>query len=59
MVNLKDEFIPLRGNERRTFFNKLLSYVYVYCEIDKDNRRIPLFILAKESQRDVYRISKT
>ena len=26
------------------FFNKLKSYVYAYCEIDKENRRIPIYI---------------
>ena len=51
MANLKDEFIPIKGNERKAFFNKLLSYVYVYCEIDENNRRVPIYIGKGKSDR--------
>ena len=27
-----------------SFFNKLKSYVYAYCEINEENRRIPIYI---------------
>ncbi len=28
----------------RSFFDKLKSYVYAYCEISEDNKRIPIYI---------------
>ena len=34
----------LRGTEKTQFFSKLKSYVYVYCEIDEENKRIPIYI---------------
>ena len=42
--DLKNQLMPLVGNERTKFFRDLKSYVYVYCEIDEDNRRIPIYI---------------
>ena len=30
----------LRGAERTQFFSTLQTYVYVYCEIDEENRRV-------------------
>jgi len=41
---LKKKFLPLDGNERSKFLKDLKSYVYVYCEIDEDNRRLPIYI---------------
>ncbi len=38
------KFMHLTGNERKEFFSKLKFYVYVYCEIDEHNRRIPIYI---------------
>ena len=28
----------------RIFFDKLKTYVYAYCKIDNENRRIPIYI---------------
>ena len=44
MKTHKEKFINLKSNERNIFFSKLKSYVYAYCEIDKDNKRIPIYI---------------
>ena len=41
---LKSKLLPLRGSERTKFLRDLKSYVYVYCEIDDENRRIPIYI---------------
>ena len=41
---LKKQLLPLKGNERAKFLRDLKSYVYVYCEISDDNRRIPIYI---------------
>ena len=43
-ITLKEKFINLKSDERTMFFSKLKSYVYAYCEIDEDNRRIPIYI---------------
>ena len=48
---LKKRLLPLSGNERTKFFRDLKSYVYVYCEIDDDNRRIPIYIGKGKSDR--------
>ena len=40
----KAKFLNLRGNEKNQFFSKLKFYVYVYCEIDEENRRVPIYI---------------
>ncbi len=41
---LKKQLLPLIGNERTKFLRDLKSYVYVYCEIKDDNRRLPIYI---------------
>ena len=30
-------------DDRARFFSRLRSYVYVYCEVDKESRRIPFY----------------
>ena len=48
----KNELLPLTGNERTKFFREYLkSYVYIYCEIDEDNRRLPIYIGKGKSDR--------
>ena len=51
MSNLKEKFLSLKGRQRTEFFSKLKSYVYVYCEIDEDNRRLPVYIGKGQSDR--------
>ena len=51
LENLKKQLMPLHGNERTKFFRDLKSYVYVYCEIDEDNRRLPIYIGKGKSER--------
>ncbi len=41
---IKEKFMNLKGPQKKAFFSKLKSYVYAYCKIDKDNRRIPIYI---------------
>ena len=41
----------LRGAEKTHFFSKLKFYVYVYCEIDEENRRVPIYIGKGKSDR--------
>ena len=48
---LKKQLLPLKGNERAKFLRDLKSYVYVYCEISDDNRRIPIYIGKGKSDR--------
>jgi len=40
----RDYFTSLNNSINKSFFSKLKFYVYVYCEIDEDNRRIPIYI---------------
>ena len=47
----KKQLLPLKGNERAKFLRDLKSYVYVYCEISDDNRRIPIYIGKGKSDR--------
>ena len=42
--DLKKTLLPLLGNERTNFLRDLKTYVYVYCEITEDNKRIPIYI---------------
>ena len=42
--DLKKTLLPLLGNERTNFLRDLKTYVYVYCEISEDNKRIPIYI---------------
>ena len=41
---LKKHLLPLKGYERTNFLRDLKSYVYVYCEITEDNKRLPIYI---------------
>lgn len=48
---LKKSLLPLKGSERKNFLNDLKSYVYVYCEINEDNKRIPIYVGKGKSDR--------
>jgi len=48
---LKEKLLPLKGNERTKFLRDLKSYVYVYCEITDENKRIPIYIGKGKSAR--------
>ena len=48
---LKNKLLPLKGNEKTKFLRDLKSYVYVYCEIDEDNKRIPIYVGKGKSDR--------
>lgn len=48
---LKSKLFPLKGNEKSKFLKDLKSYVYVYCEIDDDNRRLPIYVGKGKSDR--------
>ena len=48
---LKERLLPLIGNERTKFLRDLKSYVYVYCEIKDDNKRLPIYIGKGKSDR--------
>ena len=48
---LKSKLLPLRGGEKTKFLRDLKSYVYVYCEIDEENRRIPIYVGKGKSDR--------
>ena len=48
---LKNQLLPLKGSEKAKFLRDLKSYVYVYCEIDEDNRRIPIYVGKGKSDR--------
>jgi|TARA_B110000503_G_scaffold125928_1_gene193992 hypothetical protein len=48
---LKEKLLPLKGNERTKFLRDLKSYVYVYCEITDENKRIPIYIGKGKSDR--------
>ena len=41
---LKSTLLPLKGNKKTKFLRDLKSYVYVYCEIDEDNKRLPIYV---------------
>ena len=41
---LKVSLLPLKGNKKTKFLRDLKSYVYVYCEIDEDNKRLPIYV---------------
>jgi uncharacterized protein len=57
-AKLKQKFVPLEGNERSKFFKDLKSYVYVYCAIDEENRRIPIYIGKGKSDRCLSHLDK-
>jgi len=48
---LKEKLLPLKGNERTKFLRDLKSYVYVYCEINDENKRLPIYIGKGKSDR--------
>ena len=48
---LKQNLLPLKGNERTKFFRDLKTYVYVFCEITDDNKRVPIYIGKGKSDR--------
>ena len=48
---LKKHLLPLKGYERTNFLRDLKSYVYVYCEITDDNKRLPIYIGKGKSDR--------
>ena len=45
------KFLESINTEKKQFFSKLKSYVYAYCEIDEDNKRIPIYIGKGKSDR--------
>ena len=49
--DFKNKILPLVGNERTKFFRDMKSYVYVYCEITDENRRLPIYIGKGKSDR--------
>ena len=48
---LKNLLLPLKGNEKTNFLRDLKYYVYVYCEINEDNKRIPIYVGKGKSYR--------
>ena len=47
----KRMLLPLSGSEKTKFLRDLKFYVYVYCEIDEENRRIPIYVGKGKSDR--------
>lgn len=41
---MKKIFLNLIGREKEAFLKSLKNYVYVYCEIDEGNKRVPIYI---------------
>jgi hypothetical protein len=41
---LKKQLLPLKGSQRTKFLRDIKSYVYVYCEITDENKRVPIYI---------------
>jgi hypothetical protein len=48
---IKLNLLPLQGNKRSKIFRDLKNYVYVYCTITDDNKRIPIYIGKGKSDR--------
>ena len=48
---LKNLLLPLKGIEKINFLRDLKYYVYVYCEINEDNKRIPIYVGKGKSDR--------
>lgn len=48
---IKNKLLPISGNRRTKFFSELKYYVYVYCEITDDNKRLPIYIGKGKSDR--------
>ena len=51
VIEFKKLILNLEGSERSTFFKDLNSYVYLYCEITEDKKRIPIYIGKGKSDR--------
>ena len=51
VTEFKKQIFNLDGSERSTFFKDLKSYIYLYCEITEDNKRIPIYIGKGKSDR--------
>ena len=58
MNKLKQRLLPLKGNERTKFFRDLKTYVYVFCEITDDNKRVPIYIGKGKSDRCFQHLKK-
>ena len=54
--DLKKTLLPLLGNERTNFLRYLKTYVYVYCEISEDNKRILRLKQSKASLQEKIKI---
>ena len=48
---LKKQLLPLKGSQRTKFLRDIKSYVYVYCEITDENKRVPIYIGKGKSDR--------
>jgi len=44
VIEFKKLILNLEGSERSTFFKDLNSYVYLYCEITEDKKKVFKFI---------------
>tara|TARA_X000000950_G_scaffold279309_1_gene371878 strand:+ start:624 stop:1427 length:804 start_codon:yes stop_codon:yes gene_type:complete len=42
--NLKNYLLPVSGVAKNRFLRSLKYYVYAYCEIDDDNKRLPIYV---------------
>lgn len=51
LIAIKLNLLPLQGSERSKFFRDLKNYVYVYCRITDDNKRIPIYIGKGKAER--------
>tara|TARA_Y100000589_G_scaffold242362_1_gene229926 strand:- start:613 stop:1416 length:804 start_codon:yes stop_codon:yes gene_type:complete len=57
VIEFKKLILNLEGSERSTFFKDLNSYVYLYCEITEDKKRIPIYIGKGKSDRCLSHLS--
>ena len=54
----KKELLPITGNERGEFLRSLKHYVYLYCEITEDNKRLPIYIGKGKGDRCLSHLNK-
>jgi hypothetical protein len=47
----KKMLLPYSGSIKIKFLRDLKSYVYVYCEIDEENRRLPIYVGRGKGER--------
>ena len=47
----KKMLLPYSGSVKIKFLRDLKSYVYVYCEIDEENRRVPIYVGRGKGER--------